>query len=106
MESLAEIMRIVFPLIIVGAISIFVILRLQNKHKKNQLGKKKTQGAQFLLDSLIPWGTFLGIFIGGIISFLFPMSMLNTVSIGGGIGMLVGYFAYEIYSRTEGSSSS
>lgn len=106
MDNLVGIMRIIFPLVAVGAISVFVILRLQNKHKKNQLGKKKTQSAQNLLDSLIPWGTFLGIFIGAMISLFSPVSMLNAVSIGGGAGMLIGYFAYEIYSRSEGSSSS
>ena len=105
MDSLAEIMRIVFPLIFVGAISIFVILRLKNKQNKNQLGKKETQSAQILLDSLIPWGTFLGIFIGMMFSFLTPVPMLYTLSIGGGVGMLIGYFAYEIYSRSAGSSS-
>lgn len=105
MDSLAEIMRIIFPLVAVGAISVFVILRLKNKQSKNQLGKKETQSAQTLLDSLIPWGTFLGIFIGVLLSFLTPLSMLYAISIFGGLGMLIGYFAYEIYGRSEGRSS-
>lgn len=100
-----EIARIVLPLVIVGGIAVFVIKRLKHKQKQGKLGKKKTKGAQVLLDSLIPLGMIFGCAFSVIISIFFQISLLPTVSLGAGIGYLFGYFAYEIYSK-KGSSYS
>lgn len=87
------------PLVIVGGIAVFVIKRLEHKHKQGKLGKKKTKGAQFLLDSLIPLGMLFGCAVSVILSMFFPISLLTILSLGAGIGFLFGYFAYEIYSK-------
>ena len=100
-----EIVRIVLPLVIVGGIAVFVIKRLEHKHKQGKLGKKKSQRAQVLLDSLIPLGMIFGCAIGVICGIFFPLSLLATVNFGAGIGFLFGYFAYEIYSKKEESYS-
>lgn len=100
MSPVMEIAHIVFPIIIVGAIGLFVVMRLKHKQNHGTLGKKKTKGAQDLLDSLIPLGMLLGGIIGMISSTVFPISLLSTLSLGAGIGLLGGYFAYEIYSKS------
>lgn len=79
MEPIIDIILIVLPIVIVGAIALFVISRLKAKQRRGTLGKKETTEAQTLLDSLIP--------------------------LGAGIGMLAGYFAYEFYSKAEKSHS-
>ncbi|TQR15627.1 hypothetical protein [Psychrobacillus soli] len=87
------------PVVIVGGIVVFVILRLKHKYNQGYLGKKKSKGAQFILDSLIPMGMLCGCAIGVIWGMFFRISLLSTVSLGAGIGFLFGYFAYEIYSK-------
>ncbi|UJL46492.1 hypothetical protein KFZ58_00450 [Virgibacillus sp. NKC19-16] len=89
------------PLVIVGGITVFVIGRLKHKYNQGNLGKKKSKGAQDLLDSLIPIGMIFGGAIGVILGMFSPISLLSTVSLGAGIGYLFGYFAYEIYSMKE-----
>ncbi|ALV22821.1 MAG: hypothetical protein RR548_08275 [Carnobacterium sp.] len=101
MSSVIEIALILLPMIIVGVIGIFVVTKLKQKHDHGTLGKKKTKGAQDLLNSLIPLGMLLGCIIGMISSSFFPISLLSTLSLGAGIGLLGGYFAYEIYSKKE-----
>ncbi|MEK4911382.1 hypothetical protein ABH948_002477 [Bacillus sp. RC218] len=88
------------PVVIVGGIVVFVIKRLEHKYKNGKLGKKKSQKAQLLLDSLIPMGMLVGCMIGLIFGMFFPDSSLLSISLGSGIGYLFGYFAYEIYSKT------
>jgi hypothetical protein len=100
-----EITRIVLPLLIVGGIGVFVIKRLEYKHKHNKLGKKKSKAAQNLLDSLMPLGTLFGCAIGVILSMFFSISLLAALSLGSAIGLLLGYFAYEIYGRNGESYS-
>ncbi|MBO1001219.1 hypothetical protein IPU62_00760 [Pseudogracilibacillus auburnensis] len=94
-----EIARILLPLIIVCGIAVFVVFRMKHKYKKGTLGKKKSKGAQNLLDSLIPLGMMIGCAVAILFSIFFPMSSLFTISLGAGIGLLFGYFAYEIYSK-------
>ncbi|MBS4189778.1 hypothetical protein KHA94_06090 [Bacillus sp. FJAT-49705] len=89
------------PVVIVGGIVVFVIERLKHKYNQGNLGKKKSKGAQDLLDSLIPIGMLFGCAIGVILGMFFPLPLLSTVSLGTGIGYLFGYFAYEIYSKKE-----
>ena len=105
MGLIMEIARIVLPIVIVGGIVVFVIKRLEYKHNQGTLGKKKTKGAQNLLDSLIPLGMLFGCAVGVILSMFFPISLLSTLSLGAGIGLLFGYFAYEIYCKKEESYS-
>ncbi|CAM3068061.1 hypothetical protein FITA111629_01600 [Filibacter tadaridae] len=100
-----EIARIVLPVAIVGGIAVFVILRMKHKYKKGTLGKKKTKSAQNLLDSLIPSGMMIGLAVAILLSILTPFSFLSAIAWGPGMGMLFGYFAYEIYSKKEDSYS-
>lgn len=103
MDSVLEITRILAPLIAVGGIAVFVAFRMRYKYEKGTLGKKKSKSAQQFLDSLIP----LGVVIGGVLTFLFnslfsiPLQTQTIIILGPGIGLLCGYFAYEIYSKME-----
>lgn len=105
METVMDIILIVLPIIFVGAIALFVITRLKAKGKKGTLGKKKTTEAQTLLDSLIPLGMIFGVAGSTIFGIIFNISLSNAIVFGAGIGMLLGYFAYEFYSKTEKSNS-
>lgn len=87
------------PIVIVGGIVVFVIKRLKHKYNEGRLGKKKSQKAQLLLDSFIPIGMLIGCIIGLISGMFFPDYSLLAVSLGSGIGYLLGFFAYEIYSK-------
>ncbi|MFD2044366.1 hypothetical protein ACFSTA_09595 [Ornithinibacillus salinisoli] len=100
-----EIVRIVLPIAITGGVVLFVVKRLEHKHKLGNLGKKKTNKAQNLLDSLIPMGMLFGCLIGVISGMFSPISPLTTISLGTVIGYLLGYFAYEIYSKIGDSPS-
>lgn len=99
MELAIEIIRIVLPIAILGGIVIFVINKLKHKQRNGTLGKKKTNSAQILLDSLIPMGMLSGSLIGVIVGICSPISLLTTISLGAGIGYLLGYVAYEIYGK-------
>ncbi|MDW0110597.1 hypothetical protein [Sporosarcina aquimarina] len=103
MDLFLEIARIVLPVVIVGGIALFVILRMKQKYKKGALGKKKTKSAQILLDSLIPFGMLLGLAVSILLSSFTNFSFLSAITWGPGIGMLFGYFAYEIFSKREES---
>jgi hypothetical protein len=93
------------PVVIVGGIVVFVIKRMEHKYNQGKLGKKKSKGAQQLLDSLIPMGMLLGCLIGIIVDIFFPGYSLFTVGLGAGIGYLFGFFAYEFYSKTGNNFS-
>lgn len=101
MGLVMEIGRIILPVAIVGGIAVFVILRMQKKYRKGTLGKKKTKGAQNLLDSLIPLGMMMGCAVGVLLGIFLPISVLSAMGLGPGIGFLFGYIAYEIYSKKE-----
>ena len=101
MELFMEIVGIVLPIAIVGGIAIFVVKRLEHKHKQGKLGKKSSKNAQNLLDSLIPLVMLFGCATGVILSMFFSISLLSTLIFGSGLGLLLGYFAYEINSVKE-----
>lgn len=105
MDLAMDIVRAIWPLLIVGGIAVFVIVRMNHKYKKGTLGKKKTKGAQMLLDSLIPFGMMIGLAVAVLLSLFSPISLLSAMIWGPGLGFLVGYFAYEIYSKIEESHS-
>lgn len=94
-----DIFRIIFPVIVVGGIGVFVVSRLKTKYHKGTLGKKNSKRAQNLLDSLIPLGMLLGTVISVLISLILDFSLSASCSFGAGFGLLIGYFAYEIYSK-------
>lgn len=105
METVIDIILIVLPIIIVGAIALFVIQRLKNKQRQGKLGKKKTTEAQTLLDSMIPLGMVFGSAGGVLSSIFFPVSLPTAIALGAGIGLLLGYFAYDHYCKKEESPS-
>jgi hypothetical protein len=96
---------VIAPVVIVGGIVVFVIKRMEHKYNQGKLGKKKSKGAQQLLDSLIPMGMLLGCLIGIIVDIFSPNYSLFTVGLGAGIGYLFGFFAYEFYSKTGNNFS-
>ncbi|KMY50222.1 hypothetical protein [Peribacillus loiseleuriae] len=101
MDLALDIARISLPVVIVGGIAVFVILRMKHKYKKGTLGKKTSKSAQILLDSLIPFGMMIGFAVAVLLSIFSSISLLSTIAWGPGIGFLFGYFAYEIYSKKE-----
>lgn len=94
-----EIVWNLLPVIIVGGIAVFVVIRMKSKYTNGTLGKKKGEGAQTFLDSLIPFGMVMGCAVAILLSIFFPISLLTSIGFGSGIGLLFGYFAYEIYSK-------
>lgn len=98
METILDIGRAVFPLLVTASIVVFVIKRLEHKNKQGTLGKKETASAQTLLDSLIPLGMLAGVFVSIIISLFFDIQMFSIMAYGAGAGFLFGYIAYEWYS--------
>lgn len=105
MELFMELVGIVLPIAIIGGTTVFVIKRLEHKHNQGKLGKKKSKVAQNLLDSLMPLGMLFGCTNGWILSMFFSITLLSTLSFGSRIGLLLGYFAYEIYGNKEESYS-
>lgn len=100
-----EIARIILPIVIVGGIVLFVIGRLKRNYNQGEMSEKKPTGTKHLLDMAIPLGMLFGCAIGVILGIFFPTSALYTVSLGAGIGYLAGYFAYNMYTRKQESST-
>ncbi|MBM6615268.1 hypothetical protein JTF06_10250 [Desemzia sp. RIT804] len=99
MNSVFEIANILLPFLLVSGIAVFVVFRMKKKHENGTLGKKKSKDAQNLLDSLIPLGMIIGCAAAILLSLFFSIPLLSTLSLGAGIGLLLGYFAYEVYSQ-------
>lgn len=93
------------PIVLAGGIAVFVIERLKRKYDKGNLGKEKSKGTQELLNSLIPIGMLFGCTIGIILSMLFQIPLLPTISLGASIGYLLGYLAFEFFYKQESTSS-
>ena len=90
MEFLMEMLKIVWPLLLTGVISLFIILRLKSKFKgktSDDITREQIVGAYFM-----PFGLILGTIYS-----LFSSVPLSGV--GPSIGFLCGYVAYEVYSR-------
>jgi len=105
MSLIMEIVRIVLPVAIIGGIGVFVVYRMKHKYDQGTLGRKNSKAAQNLLDSLMPLGSIFGCALGIIFSTFSSTSLLSGGSLGAGIGLLIGYFAYEIYSKTGTNQS-
>src|SRR5690625_870641 len=103
MDFVLEIMRFLLPIVIVGGIAVFVVTRMKHKLKNGTLGKKKSKSTQILLDSFIPLGMLIGCAITILISLFLPIPLLSIIGLGAGIGLLIGYLAYEIYSKKKES---
>jgi len=91
MEFLMEMLEIVWPIVLAGVISLFIILRLKRKFKgrtSNDVTREEIVGAYFM-----PFGLILGV----IYSMFSSVPLLTSV--GPSIGFLFGYVAYEVYSR-------
>ncbi|SIN99242.1 hypothetical protein SAMN05878443_0847 [Carnobacterium alterfunditum] len=72
-----------------------------SKYKRDTLGKKQPKRAQTVVDSLIPFGMIIGCIMAIILSLLLATALLNMIVLGSIVGLLFGYFVYEIYSKTE-----
>ena len=97
-----ELAIIILPILITGVICLYVINSLKHLSNEGKLGKKKSKGAQDLLDSLIPLGMLFGCAIGVIFGLFSQFSLLFTINLGAVVGSLLGFFAYKSYSK-EGS---
>ncbi|WP_051541171.1 hypothetical protein [Caldalkalibacillus mannanilyticus] len=61
-----------------------------------------TSKSKIFIDSLIPMGMILGCAIGTILGMFFkPIFLIFTVSIGTGVGYLIGLIAYVVYSKKQ-----
>ncbi len=92
MSLTLDIARILLPVVIVGGMAVFVVMRMKYKYKKGTLGKKKTKSAQNLLDSLIPFGMIIGCAVALPLSMFFPISLLSTISFGSGNRVIIWIF--------------
>ncbi|MCG3086377.1 hypothetical protein [Sporosarcina cyprini] len=104
MSLVLEIARILLPVVLSGGIALFVVIRMKHKYKKGTLGKKKSKGAQYLLDSLIPLGMMIGCNVAILVGIYTSISLTTAIGFGPGIGLLLGYVAYEVYSKTAEAS--
>ena len=76
MEFLMEMLKIVWPIVLAGVISLFIILRLKSKFKgktSDDITKEQIVGAYFM-----PFGMILG----GIVSTFSSDSLLTNISMG------------------------
>ncbi|MCM3758232.1 hypothetical protein M3197_12235 [Sporosarcina aquimarina] len=99
MSSFTGIMSAILPLIIIGAIGVFVINRIDYMHKHGNQDEKNSKFTRDLLDSLMPLGLLFGCAIGITFSMFFSTSLLVAISVGAGIGFLIGYIVYNFYSK-------
>ncbi|MDY0409696.1 hypothetical protein ACFFIS_05775 [Virgibacillus soli] len=61
---------------------------------------EKSRNTKVLIDSLIPLGMIFGSAIGVIFGMFFnPSFLVFSISIGAGIGLLVGVIAFAFYSK-------
>ena len=85
--------------VIIGGIVVYVIKRLQHQYNQGSLPKRKSKGAQDLVDSLMPIGMLCGCAVGILLGMISPIPMAYTVGLGTAGGYLLGFFAYESCSK-------
>ena len=95
----------IVPILITGVVVLYVIENLKHMSNQGKLGKKKTEGAQVLLDSLIPLGMIFGCVIGVVFGMFSQLPLLLTINSGALVGDLRGFFTYKSYSK-EGNDYS
>ena len=94
-----ELFLAIAPVAIIGGMVVYVIKRLQHQYNQGNLAERKSKGAQDLIDSLMPIGMLCGCAFGILLGMLSPIPMAYTVGLGAGVGYLLGFFAYERFSR-------
>ncbi|PYZ96332.1 hypothetical protein CR205_11420 [Alteribacter lacisalsi] len=97
------IVEALWPLVVMGAVVVFVILRLKQKQEQGTMGKMKSKEAQAWLDSSIPLGMIAGSLLGLVAGVMLPFSLLTAWVVGTAAGYLGGYFVYEYFSRKKSS---
>ncbi|KMK74836.1 hypothetical protein [Alkalihalobacillus pseudalcaliphilus] len=97
MELFTDILMAVLPLLIVGTISVFVIRSMIYNYKKGKY-KEEEQNQSV---NLLTYGMIMGAGLGILLSMFSPISMLYAVSIGPGIGFLVGYFIFDYKNKVR-----
>ena len=95
----------IVPILITGVVVLYVIQNLKHMSNQGKLGKKKSEGAQVLLDSLIPLGMIFGCVIGVVFGMFSQLPLLLTINSGALVGYLLGFFTYKSYSK-EGNDYS
>ena len=100
-----ELVIIILPILITGLVVLYVIESLKHMSKEGKLGKKKSEGAQVLLDSLIPLGMIFGCAIGVVFGLFSPLSLLLTINLGTVVGYLLGFFTYKSCSKAGNNYS-
>ncbi|MBM0066857.1 hypothetical protein [Alkalicoccobacillus gibsonii] len=93
-----DILHAVGPLLLIGMIVLFVINRLKSMHKKGELAKSQSKQKQALIDSVIPLGMIAGAGVGTVVGIIVS-EFINAISLGGAIGMLIGYSVYAYCSK-------
>lgn len=101
MQAVFVMVRILLPILVAGAIVVFVVKRLDEKTKRSALPKKSSKNAQVLLDSMIPLGMLAGSLVGLAVSSMTSVPLGLAFSMGAAAGLLGGYFAYEGYGAKE-----
>ncbi len=86
MGTVFEILWFVFPVMLAGGMVLFVIKRLEKKHKKGAFETNKKRRDSNILDYAIPMGLMFGCVLGVIIGLFSPISTLLTVSLGTTLG--------------------
>ena len=87
-----ELAIIILPILITGVICVYVVNSLKHMSNEGKIGKKKSKGAQVLLDSLIPLGMIFGCAIGVVFGLFSPFSLLLTINLGTVVGYLLVFF--------------
>ena len=100
-----ELVIIILPILITGVICLYVINSLKRMSNEGKVGKKKSEGAQIWIDSLIPLGMIFGCAIGVVFGLFSQFSLLLTINLGTVVGYLLGFFAYKSCSK-EGNNYS
>ena len=95
MEFLMEMLKIVWPIVLAGVISLFIILRLKRKFKgrtSNDVTREEIVGAYFM-----PFGLILG----GIVSTIYSMFSSDSLLINLSIYIILSLGVYFCYKNKE-----
>ena len=85
-------------------IVVYVIGSLKHKYNNGNLGKKNQKRSNFIRQ-FNTYGNACWLYNRFNFRHVFPDYSLLAVSLGSGIGYLLGFFAYEIYSKTGNNLS-
>ena len=94
-----ELLLAITPVVIIGGMVVYVIKKLQQQYNQGSHAKRKSKGAQDLIDSLMPIGMLCGCAVGVLVGMFSPIPLVYTVALGAGVGYFLGFLAYESYSK-------